>query len=119
EIGRVDIARLARAVNHDRPVRPEAEAREQRRVRHEAEQLVRHTAVGGPQLFDVQIYRPGDVRLEIPRVVVPHIDYRDVRIALGEERGELAAGGQARRLYQRGPQGQYCRGLVHTHHFPL
>src|SRR2546430_10982456 len=28
EIGRVDIARLARAVNHDRPVRPEAKARE-------------------------------------------------------------------------------------------
>src|SRR5438034_1246129 len=69
-----------------------------------------NAAVGCPQLFDVQIHRPGDVRLEIARVVVSHVDDGDVGIALSEERGELAAGGQARRLHQRGPHEQWRHG---------
>src|SRR3989442_4951808 len=102
DIGRIDVPGLSGAVNDHRAIQTDTEPGEERRIGREAEDLVGNPALGGAQLLDIQVDRPRNVPLEIEGIVVARVDHGDAGIALGEERGELAGGDQARRRPEQG-----------------
>ncbi len=111
EEGGVEIGAGGVRVDHHRPLQREPDSGEERCVRLCRQDVRRHAAVGGPQVFVVQVDRSGNVPLEISDEVGSQVDNGD-GFVIGEQRGQLVGGDQLGELVRRGSHHRQLRKVA-------
>lgn len=107
--GRVDVARLAGAIDHHWTGQVDSETREQRAIRPGREQAGRNAAFAGPESLGVQILGAGQMPLEVCEDVGAHVQQQNR--ALGLPARQLLGRDQLRmRRFRRRRRGRARRG---------